>query len=59
MNCDARFRMQRRNTEADKVDYTFELSWHRPDAAMPPADFLRFLENRSRINTFELISNEW
>jgi len=51
--------MQRRNTEADKVDYTFELSWHRPDAAMPPADFLRFLENRSRINTFELISNEW
>jgi putative Mg2+ transporter-C (MgtC) family protein len=51
----ARFREQRRASE--KTDYTFELSWTRPELADPPLDLLRLIDEKFPIKSFELTTD--
>jgi putative Mg2+ transporter-C (MgtC) family protein len=54
----ARFQTQSRRAGENGADYAFEFFWRRPERASPPADLLRAVESRYRINSFELTSNE-
>jgi putative Mg2+ transporter-C (MgtC) family protein len=53
----ALFQEQRRAPEPDKMDYTFELSWKRPELADPPLELLRQLDQSYPIKSFELTTN--
>lgn len=53
----ARFREQRQVSESQKMDYTFELSWTRPELADPPLDLLRLIDEKFPIKSFELTTD--
>lgn len=53
----ARFQEQRRNLDSDQTDYTFELSWQRPELARPPTELLEMIDRRFPIKSFELTSD--
>lgn len=53
----ARFQEQRRTPEPDKIDYTFELSWRRPELSEPPLELLRLIDKDFPIKSFELTTD--
>jgi putative Mg2+ transporter-C (MgtC) family protein len=53
----ARFLEQKRSRDPDKVDYSFELSWKRPERDDPPIDLLQTIDHRFPIKSFELTTN--
>ena len=53
----AHFREQRQAPEPQKMDYTFELSWKRPELADPPLDLLRLIDESFPIKSFELTTD--
>jgi len=53
----ARFQEQRRRTGSDKAEYVFELSWRRPEHAIPPLDLLRSLDERFEVASFEVTTD--
>ena len=54
MKCRARFQERIFDADSDRADYVFELTWRRPEHAMPPFDALRALEDRFVVKSFEL-----
>jgi putative Mg2+ transporter-C (MgtC) family protein len=54
MKCRATFREQRRQPDSGRADYEFELTWHRPEYAKPPLDFLAAIESRFELALFTL-----
>jgi putative Mg2+ transporter-C (MgtC) family protein len=50
----ARFQEQRRTLDPATADYSFEISWQRPERAAPPLDLLRLIEEYFFIKSFEL-----
>jgi putative Mg2+ transporter-C (MgtC) family protein len=54
LKCRARLQEQRLAPDSQSADYTFELTWTRPEHMTPPADFFAVLEPRFRIKSFEL-----
>jgi putative Mg2+ transporter-C (MgtC) family protein len=57
MNCDTRFREQSLSPDGRKADYTFELTWKRPERATLPHEFLTALDSRFEIKAFELTTD--
>lgn len=57
MKCHARFQEQRLAPDAQSADYTFELVWRLPEHATTPADVLAALEQRFRIKSFEVTTD--
>ena len=57
MRCRVRFQERRFDPQSQKVDYTFELGWRRPEHAAPPIDFLVALEGRFEVKLFELTTD--
>jgi len=53
----ARFQGQRWTPEPDKIDYTFELSWRRPELSDPPFDLLRLIDKSFPIKSFKLTTD--
>jgi putative Mg2+ transporter-C (MgtC) family protein len=53
----ARFQEQRQAAEPEQTDYTFELSWKRPELADPPLELLRLIDHSFPIKSFELTTN--
>src|ERR1700753_901531 len=53
----ARFQEQRRASEPEKMDYTFELSWRSPELADPPLELLEQIDQSYPIKSFELTTN--
>ena len=53
----ARFQPQRQAPERENTDYTFELSWRRPELADPPIELLRLIDRRFPIKSLELTTN--
>jgi putative Mg2+ transporter-C (MgtC) family protein len=53
----AHFRERKCHAESDQADYTFELSWHRPDRAFPPVDLLRELNKNFQVTCFEVTTD--
>jgi putative Mg2+ transporter-C (MgtC) family protein len=53
----ARFCEQRQAREPQKMDYTFELSWRRPELADPPLDLLRSINESFPIKSFQLTTD--
>lgn len=53
----ARFQEQRWASEPEKTDYTFELSWRRPERADPPVELLRLIDRSFPIKSFELTTD--
>jgi putative Mg2+ transporter-C (MgtC) family protein len=53
----AHFQEQRRAPEPEKMDYTFELSWKRPELADPPLELLRQIDQTYPVKSFELTTN--
>ncbi len=54
MKIDARFQEERLGADAEKADFVFELSWHRPERSTPPLDLLTVVDARFHIKSFEL-----
>lgn len=52
--CQARFQDRRISADTQKADFTFELSWRRPERAAFPSDILKAVESRFQIKSFEL-----
>jgi putative Mg2+ transporter-C (MgtC) family protein len=57
MKYHAHFQEQQQATESQKIDYTFELSWRRPELADPPLDLLRLVDKSFPIKSFELTTD--
>ena len=53
----ARFQERKCHAESNQVDYTFELSWRRPDRAFPPVDLLRELSKNYQVRCFEITTD--
>lgn len=57
MHFHARFQEQRRYSATDEADYTFEVTWRRPERATPPLELFMTLASRFEIKAFELTSD--
>lgn len=57
MHFRARFQEQRRDPATDEEDYTFEVTWRRPERATPPLELFMTLASRFEIKAFELTSD--
>jgi putative Mg2+ transporter-C (MgtC) family protein len=53
----ARFLEQKPSCDPEKMDYSFELSWKRPELDDPPIDLLRAIDSRFPVKSFELTTN--
>jgi putative Mg2+ transporter-C (MgtC) family protein len=53
----ARFLEQRPSRDPEKMDYSFELSWNRPERDDPPIDLLQTIDRRFPVRLFELTTN--
>jgi putative Mg2+ transporter-C (MgtC) family protein len=53
----AHFQEQRRRPDSDNTDYSFELSWKRPELASPPVELLQTIDGRFPVKSFELTTN--
>ncbi len=53
----ARYQEQRQAPEPEKMDYTFELSWRRPELSDPPLELLRLIDDRFPVKSFELTTD--
>jgi putative Mg2+ transporter-C (MgtC) family protein len=51
---DACFQEQQCYADSDLADYTFELSWRRPDRSPPPLDLLHELNKNYQVRCFEV-----
>jgi putative Mg2+ transporter-C (MgtC) family protein len=54
MNFRAHFQEQRHRAGADKTEYVFELTWRRPEHAIPLFELMRRLDERFEVTSFEL-----
>jgi len=57
MNFRARFQERQHDPASDKADYVFELSWRRPEQAVPPRELLENLDRHFTIKSFQLTSD--
>lgn len=57
MHYSARFHEQKRSPNPDMMDYSFELSWKRPELDGPPVDLLQTIDRRFPVKSFELTTN--
>lgn len=57
MHFHARFQQQRRDPATDEADYTFEVTWRRPERATPPLELFMALASRFEIKAFELTTD--
>jgi putative Mg2+ transporter-C (MgtC) family protein len=53
----ARFQEQRQNPGSDNTDYSFELSWRRPELASPPTEVLQMIDRQFPVKSFELTTD--
>lgn len=53
----ARFIEQKQALDPGKADYSFELSWKRPELDDPPIDLLQIIDHRFPVKSFELTTN--
>ena len=53
----AHFQEQKRSLDSDHMDYSFELSWKRPELASPPVELLQTIDGRFPVKSFELTTN--
>jgi putative Mg2+ transporter-C (MgtC) family protein len=53
----ARFLEQKPSRDPEKMDYSFELSWKRPELDDPPIDLLRTIDSRFPVKSFEVTTN--
>lgn len=53
----ARFQKQKRRLDSDQVDYSFELSWKRPELSSLPVELLQTIDGHFPIRSFELTTN--
>jgi putative Mg2+ transporter-C (MgtC) family protein len=53
----AHFQKQKQNPESGKTDYSFELSWRRPELARPPTELLQMIDRHFPVKSFELTSD--
>lgn len=53
----ARFLEQKPSRDPEKMDYSFELSWNRPERDDPPIDLLQTIDRRFPVRLFELTTN--
>jgi len=56
MGYQARFRREQRRDDASHFSLWFEISWRRPEAAGPPLDLLKLLNEHYPVVSFELSS---
>jgi putative Mg2+ transporter-C (MgtC) family protein len=50
----ARFQQQRRIAGSDRAEYSFEISWKRPEQAAPPVDLIELIDRHYDLISFEL-----
>jgi putative Mg2+ transporter-C (MgtC) family protein len=50
----ARFQRQRRIAGSDRAEYSFEISWKRPERTTPPVDLLELIDRHYDVLSFEL-----
>jgi putative Mg2+ transporter-C (MgtC) family protein len=55
--CKARFQEQRLEPGSQRADFTFELTWRRPEHNTPPLELFNALEARYDIKSFELTTD--
>ncbi|MBU6464135.1 MAG: MgtC/SapB family protein [Bradyrhizobium sp.] len=53
----ARFHEQKRSLDPDQTDYSFELSWRRPELDGPPIELLQTIDRHFPIKSFELTTD--
>jgi putative Mg2+ transporter-C (MgtC) family protein len=53
----ARFFEQKRHLDSDKIDYSFEISWKRPELDGPPVMLLEIIDRQFPIQSFELTTD--
>jgi putative Mg2+ transporter-C (MgtC) family protein len=57
MNYRARFQEQKRSFDSNNMDYSFELSWKKPELAKPPVELLQMIDRQYPVKSFELTTN--
>jgi putative Mg2+ transporter-C (MgtC) family protein len=57
MSYRARFQEQHRRSDPEGSDFTFELSWRRPELTNSPLELLRMLDRRYAVKSFELTAD--
>jgi putative Mg2+ transporter-C (MgtC) family protein len=57
MKFHARFQRQEHHPDSSETDYAFELSWRRPERAIPPLELFHALERRFTVKSFELTTD--
>jgi putative Mg2+ transporter-C (MgtC) family protein len=53
----AHFQEQRQNPGSDNTDYSFELSWRRPELSSPPTELLQMIDRQFPVKSFELTTD--
>jgi putative Mg2+ transporter-C (MgtC) family protein len=53
----ARFRWQKRSRDPGKADYSFEISWRKPELYGPPVKLLQTIDHQFPVQSFELTTD--